>query len=306
MLKQDKATLGEIVGSVTQLVLLIGLCSWMFWSEASHMRSGVLTSSKRVYVLIVPLAISLLLFHRRVELAQSLTKGSIWGCLFILIGLFLYAVTTWPFSFGYIRELAMIPVLIGVVLVTCGWRVLKLSLPMILLVMLSIPIGSRIYARLIIAPETYTLAFAANFLDQLPGVDVVTKGVDLLFRTEDNSGVIALGESNRGARLLFAFSMLGIFVVFSRIRSFGRLVVVAMATIPIILFCNFLRFLCWAVLAVYLGFEPVSVLPRNISAVFSLFLAYGLFYFICTAKINLFVEDDSDKESLDTGESSNA
>lgn len=290
MLSRRELTSDKVAGAVTRLVILLGLFIWMFRPELARIASTAAGSSDWVHTVIIPVMIALLLYLRRAALVKRLSSGSPWGILLLTAGLALYAAATWPFSYGYIRDVAMIPVLAGIVLVAAGWGALRLSLPMLLLVMLAIPLGPRIYARLIILPETYTIQAVAAALGALPGVDTVVKGVDVFFESDFGSGVVALAESNRGVRLLPAFAVLGVFVAFSRIRSIRRLVIVACTAIPIILFCNFFRFLCWAVLDVYAADSPTSPLPRNASTVLSLLLAYVLFAWVSAAKLNLFVD----------------
>jgi len=292
LLNKDENYLFGIFTVIIKLVVLCCLVLWMFWPEVASIISGTTSSSERVHSLIVPFAILLLIFLRRKALTKKLVQGSAWGLLFIIGGLVLYTIATWPFSYGYVHDLAMIPVLAGVVLVACGWRVLKLSLPILLLVMLSIPIGVRIYARLIIQPETYTIGLTAAIIDMLPEVDTVVNGVDLTFKSSRGSGVIALGESNRAARLLLTFAVVGVFVVFSERRTLRRIIMIGFAAIPIILFCNFFRFLCWSILAVYSRFDPLSPFPRMCSAICALLMVYFLFTFISCARLNFFEDVD--------------
>jgi exosortase/archaeosortase family protein len=292
MLNQQEPTSNKVAGAITRLVILLVLFVWMFRPELTRIASTAAGSSDWVHTLIIPVMIALLVYLRRAALAERLSGGSPWGILLMTAGLALYAAVTWPFSYGYIRDIAMIPVLAGIVLVVAGWGALSLSLPMLLLVMLAIPLGPRIYARLIIRPETYTIQAVAEVLGALPGVDTLIKGVDIFFTSNFGRGVVALGQSNRGVRLLPAFAVVGVFVVFSQIRSIRRLVIVACAAIPIILFCNFFRLFCWAVLDVYVADSPASPLPRNASTVMSLLLAYLLFAWASSAKLNLFVDAD--------------
>ncbi len=289
MLSHPEPNSDEVAGPVTRLVILLGLFVWMFRPELTRIASTAAGSSDWVHTLIIPVMIALLVYLRRAALVEKLSGGSPCGILLMTAGLALYAAATWPFSYGYIRDIAMIPVLAGIVLVTCGPAVLRLSLPMLLLVMLAIPLGPRIYARLIILPETYTIQAVAAVLGILPGVDTVVRGVDVFFESDFGSGVVALAESNRGVRLLPAFAALGVFVAFSRVRSIRRLVIIACTAIPIILFCNFFRLFCWGVLDVYVVDGPAGPLPRNASTVLSLLLAYLLFAWASAAKPNLFV-----------------
>jgi len=291
-LKPEEQASHRTVGALARLAVLLALFAWLFRPELAGIVSHATASSEWVHVLLVPLLIGLLAYHRRIALAKSLSGGSLWGIPVLIAGLGLYSAATWPFDYGYIRLVAIIPVLAGIVLVACGWGVFRLSLPMLLLAMLAIPIGDRIYARLIIRPETYTIGAVAAVLGRLPGVDAVVKGVDVFFDSGISSGVVALGQSNRGTRLLPAFAAVGVFVVFSRIRSVWRLTFVACMAVPVILFCNFFRLLCWAILQLYWADDPTSNLPRSVSAVLSLLLAYGLFVLVATVKVNLFTDVD--------------
>ncbi|MCK4753306.1 MAG: exosortase/archaeosortase family protein [Planctomycetes bacterium] len=290
MLKQCEIIVNKIAPAITKLVILFGLCLWLFWPEVTKMIASVSVYSEKAHILVVPVAIMLLIFLRRHALTKNLTDGSMWGLVILVVGLAMYAAVIWPFEFGYAHYVAIIPVLAGAILVACGWRILKLSLPMLLLLLISFPLGSRIYARLIIRPETYTIKATATALNLLPSVDTYVKGVDLIFTSKENSGVVGLGESNRGARLLFASVGIGVFVVFSQIRSFRRIIVAAMAAIPIVLFCNFLRLLCWGLIVTCTKVEPTSLIPRNIATLCSLLVLYSLFVFVCNFRFNLFVE----------------
>jgi len=196
----------------------------------------------------------------------------------------------------------MLPVLAGVVLAVGGWRTLKRCLPMLLLVGLSIPVGQRIYARLIIAPETHTLSATRFVLDQLPGVEVELRGPDFHFTRGQQAGTIALGEPRRGATLAVAFLVIGVFVVFARIRPFWQVALMAMAAGPIVLLCNLLRLLSWGMVTIYGGADPTSAVPRGVAAVVSLAAAYALFALACGILSTLVIETEDDDDVFEQEE----
>ena len=112
----------------------------------------------------------------------------------------------------------------------------------------------------------------------------------------DFSGVVGLGESYRGARLFHPFITLGVFIMFARPRTIWRLLFVSMCGIPILLFCNYIRMLCWALVTIYFKAGVVSMWPRLISSAIYFIIAYGLWILACNIKLNLFVEVDEEEE----------
>ncbi len=300
---QKEITGIEFVGTLIVLVVLLGLCVWAYWPTIARAVSSGLGHSEAAHALITPFAILLLMYLRRGALIENVTGGSGWGIALLVFGFVIYGGAIWPFTYGYAQDVTIVFVLAGVVLVTCGWRVLKLSVPMLLLVLAAIPFGAGLYTRLIIRPETYTIAASAAVLDQLPGVDTLVKGTDLFYSLGQTTGVVGLGESYRGVRLLQPFAALGIFVAFSRTRSVLRLVFVSLCGIAILFFCNLFRLIFFSLVVIYGGIGPTSSLPRTIAAVCSIFVFYGLFALLCSFKLNLFVEIDEEDASSEDEES---
>lgn len=287
-----------------KICVLLGLTVWAYWPEFRMFADVAAGSGDWAHGLVLVPAVLLLVYLRRGELAASLGRGSIWGVLLLLFGLAVYAASTWPFDYGYPRDASVVPVAAGIVLAVGGWRVLKLCLPMLLLLWLSIPLGQRAYSAVIIRPETYTLAATRAVLDQLPGVEVTQSGPDLNFTRGDVAGTVALGEPRRGASLLVTYVVIGVFVVFTRIRPFWQVALVALAAGPISLFCNWLRIVCWGLIAVYTAPDPTSSIPRMAATTCSLLWAYAFFGFGCwiLSRLTLIMEDEEDEGEDDAAD----
>ena len=103
----------------------------------------------------------------------------------------------------------------------------------------------------------------------------------------------------RGARLLVASVAVGVFVVFSRIRPVWQVVVMALLAGPIALFCNLVRMFAWGATTIYGGFGPLSGVPRAVSILASLVLAYVLFALLCVMLDNLVLEVDEEEEDCE-------
>jgi exosortase/archaeosortase family protein len=227
--------------------------------------------------LAAPVLIGLLVWLRRDVLAREPLHPSAWGIALIAAGLVAYAATAWPFNFAYVRRLSIVPVLAGAVLAVCGPRVTWRCLPMVVLALIAINVPTRLYASLIIRPETFTLKAVAAILDTVPGVMVEAKGSDLSWSTDGASGWIALGEPYRGASLMLASAALGLFVTYSRVRPWWHIAILGAAAVPIVLLCNLVRLTVWGLATIWLEAGPLDLRPQSIAIVASLLLAYGLF-----------------------------
>jgi exosortase/archaeosortase family protein len=285
---------------VAAFLVLLCLCLAVFRDEVLSIFRGALALSEWAHALVVPVAIVAIISLRRAEFKRAMTNGSFWGIALIVFGLAMHGGTRWPFSFNYGQEIALVPTVAGVVLVSFGWRIFFKSIPLFVLVGLAVPFGGRMYATMVIRPETYTIKWVAAILERLGGTDIFVRGVDMIFLRNGRSGIVALAETNRGARLMLAFASLGVFVLFCRPRSWPRIFFVGLLGIAAILFCNFVRFLLWASMEVFTGAGPLDRMPRYISGAASLVLVYFAFAFLCwirPLRLNLFVEVEDEGDS---------
>ena len=263
----------QIIAIIQTIVLLIA-CALAFWPEIRAVVGVATHNWEAAHLFAAPVLILILLHQRRRKLARHLTRGSVWGLVIVILALMICLLADWPFNYAYPRRLALVPAVGGSVLAVGGWRVLKLCLPMLLLLMVAIPTGSRYYAFLIIKPEQYTLEAVRTTLDALPGVLVDLSGLDLSYIDESGSGTIALGEPTRGASLLLPFLMICVFVTFARIRPLWQVVVMAVVALPVVLLANYFRLLIFGLVTIYTGAHPQSSVPRVSAAVLSLLFAY--------------------------------
>jgi hypothetical protein len=278
--------------AVVQALILLGLCAVALRANLTIFRDTV-RDPNAAHALAAPLVILVLLLRRRRVLAEELTNGSAWGVVLLGLGIGAYVLATWPFNYGYPRRAAIVPAVAGVILAAGGWRVLKRCLPLLLVLLLAIPTGSRYYAFAIIKPETYTLGAVRATLDLLPGVFVDLSGPDLSYLGGWGTGTIALGEHHRGAALFLAYLTLGVFVTFVRIRPWPHVVCLGAVAPLIALLANYARLIMWGLITIYGRAHPLSAVPRLVSSAAALLLAWGLFVAVAAALRRILVEVES-------------
>lgn len=277
-------------------LVLVGLWGWLFWPDLGRMWTTGLSDKEWAHTLVCPLAVALLVLRRRDVLAASATRGSAMGIVVVLLGLLAYGACTWPFTYGYLRDLAPTVVLAGVILVAAGWGVLKRCLPVLLLIVVSTPLGPRSYASLTLPIDRGTLALTTHLLDTLPDVSLQLVGESLTFTHAGSTGSIAAGEFHPGCSLLLVPLVIGLLVFFSRVRPWWQVLLVAIAAGPILLLCNILRLLIQAVLTIYLQPDPTARSPQYVSALIVIAAGYALFSLACRVAEGLLLEELPDEE----------
>ena len=263
--------------ALIQVLMLTMAALAAFLPEVRSMASLTVTDLESAHALAAPLLILLVFLHRRRLLAESVDRGHWAGLTLVVVGLIILAAASWPFNYGYPRWLALVPVIAGTIVVAAGWRGLRASLPLLLLLLIAIPVGSRFYAFLIIRTETLTMATAAMVLDALPGVMIALDGQDFSYTRGATSGTFALGEPHRGATIFMAYLIVGVYLTFMRVRPLWQIIALAIVSGPILLLCNLTRLVAWGTFAIYRESHPLSQTPRIIATVTALLLAYVLF-----------------------------
>ena len=280
-----------------QLVILLLASLILFWPVWHFVIKNASTLPDAAHALAIPIMILILIWLRRHDLAQRITKGSVWGLVVILFGVLLYGISNWPFRYGYPEKVSCIIVITGIILATCGWRFLFRCLPFLFLLIIAIPTGSRTFARLIIAPETYTIEAVRLALELLPGITISLDGQDIFYYGKDGGGSIALGEPHRGARLFLAFLTICVFMTFIRVRPLWQIITLAILSIPVVLICNFARLALAGVITIYGNDEPASAVPRTVSSILALCLCYFIFGLLIII-INSLIVDPNNSHAL--------
>jgi hypothetical protein len=259
-----------------QAFVLLALGVILFLPVLRLMYGTARWNPEAAHALAAPVLLLLLVYFRRDWIAAGLRRGSIWGVVLLLLAIGIYFLAKWPFNYALVRRTAIAPAAAGIVLAVGGWRVLWRCLPMFLLLLIALPTGTRYYAALVVRPETLTLQAVRATLDLLPGVMVDLTGLDLTYTQGSTKGSIALGVSYRGASLLPSYLSIAVFITFIRIRPWWQVVMMAVASVPLILFCNYARLLVWGLVTIYGDFGPLSTTPRVLATVLSIVLAYLL------------------------------
>jgi len=260
-----------------RLGVLLALFVVAFRGEIGMVLRTAASFSEWSHVFSLPFVAFFFVSCRRDDLRSVLTGGSSWGIVVILGGATVWLVPEALGQFGFAKLLGMWVCLAGLVLAAVGRRTMVRCTPLLLMAGLCLPLGERTMESKSLALQRISLRAAVTALDAMPGIEARVDGTAIAYRAGDAKGVCGLAEQRFSARLMPAYLMVGLYVVFSRRRSRLHIAVLALASLPIGLFCNILRMDVWVAVSALGGFDLVSAMPRNVAFAVSLMVAYGLF-----------------------------
>lgn len=211
--------------------------SWRYESDWSH---GPL----------IPLFSAYLVYLKWEQIRRCPVRHAWPGLGIIGAGLALYL---WALSghllFAYAKPVAMMVTLLGVLILLCGWPMMRhLWIPWLYL-FFAIPLPSRLYFALTDPLRRMAATVAATVLDALPGValEVQRVGSNLEYRYQGATGVIGVADACSGMRSTVTLCAVGVAVAVMSERPTWQRIVLVLSCVPIATFCNFIRVTvtCW-------------------------------------------------------------
>jgi len=229
---------------------------------------------------LIPLFSAYLVYERWQWIRRSPVRYAWSGIVVLLAGLGMYL---WSLSgkllFAYAEPLSMMITLLGIIVLLCGWPVLRHAWLPWMYLFFAIPIPQRIYFALTDPLRRMAATVAATVLDVLPGValEVHRVGSNLEYNYRGSTGVIGVADACSGMRSTVTLCALGVAVAFMSDRPRWQRIVLVLSCVPIATFCNFIRVTvtCW--LHVFVDPKYASGQYHMMLGLLVILLAFGIF-----------------------------
>ena len=254
-------------------------------------------SPKESHGLLIPLFSLYFVYQERHRLRKLVAKPSYWGLL--LIGLSIYGyVFSFFKGFYYPRQIMMISVIGGVVLLLGGWRTVKIVwLPVVFLVF-AMPLPARLYTEITMPMREMASTVAAVLLNALPAVNCEASGVIISGTRLGVDINLNVAEACSGMRLLLAFVALGVAMAWLEPRPIIHRLVLVCSTVPIAILCNMIRVLVTGLIYIYIGSEYAGGTLHTILGMVMLFVAFALYGGLAWIMMNLFKEEEDEESGI--------
>jgi exosortase len=165
-----------------------------------------------------------------------------WGLGTLLFGLLLSAYGIFPGRNDFVWDFGMVVVIFGVVLLLCGWDVMKIAWFPIAFLVCALPWPGLVYSKVATPLQQLAATVAVGTL-QLTGVDAARVGSKIFI--ENGFGLptrtLNVAEACAGMRSLMTFISVAGAIAFLSSRPLWQKIVISLSAIPIAIFCNVMR-----------------------------------------------------------------
>jgi exosortase B len=210
----------------------------------------------------------------RLRLAK-ISPAPIFGWIFLLFGLSVLFLARLQQGLVTFEMFSIIPVIVGCILITAGWSVLRVLLFPIVFLFFAIPMPDWIVEAATVPLKVFISNMVTRIL-YAAGYPVAQNGVMIMIGTYQ----LLVKDACSGMNSIFALSAIGVFYAyeFRRSKKFRSLVLLA-SIIPITIAANFIRVLALVLIAYYGGPDLLEGIVHDLTGI-SLFVVALLLLFL--------------------------
>ncbi len=236
---------GLPVSAWLQVGVLAALLAAVFWPNLRRLilKTNPFTGEANWgHSIVIPVVGIYYLYVNRDALLAAKIKPAWSGLLIMLFGIGTAAWGIYPGRNDTMWDYGMVITIFGVVLLMCGWEVMKVAWFPIVFLFAAVPFPGLVYSRMAM-PLQHIAADVAVFVLQVCGVDAQVKGTNIVMQMglfqEPRS--LNVAEACAGLRSLMTFISLAAAIAFLSNKPLWQKLVLVFSAIPIAIFCNVMR-----------------------------------------------------------------
>lgn len=262
-------------------------CMWRWQNEAADWGHGW----------IIPFFSAYLVKLRWEQIRAQPIVGAWAGMPLIIAGLIGYQLTLWILPFVYLRALAMLVCLLGVVVLLCGLPVVRYIWVPWLYLLFAIPLPRHYYFMLTDPLAQLAGVVAVGFLQILPLDDLDLTGSTIRYLHDGRAGELFVADACAGMRATITLCALGVALTFISDRPWWHRAIMIAACVPIAVLSNFVRVIITCVLHIYVDKRYAEGTWHTLLGLATLVLAFFMFNGLGWVLSNLFTPDDDEGDS---------
>lgn len=276
-----------------KILIIAGLFYFLFRDEITTIVNRWLTDSSWSHGFLIPLFSLYFVNQKKEEILNLKTKPNYLGLFFLICLIFFYFFNiVSPSGYAYFRSISAVAVLGTVVLFLGGWYLVKYTWLPVFFLVFAVPLPAKFY-DLTMPMRKLGASVATAVLNLVPGLEATARGVviDILYNGQRLEPSLDVAEACSGMRLILAFLALGVAMAYLHYRPLWQRIILLVSTIPIAIFCNFVRITITGFIYVLLHPKYTQGIYHDMLGLAMLPLAFSLYGLLAWFMSSLFVEE---------------
>ncbi|MBU0638738.1 MAG: exosortase/archaeosortase family protein [Planctomycetes bacterium] len=241
---------------------------------------------------IIPLFSIWLAYSQWDHIKRAPVTGTWVGLLIMLGGLGVYDVSLWGvLPFGYVRALAMMVALFGVIVFLCGLPMMRWAWLSWAYLFFAIPLPKGIYFMLTDPLRQMAAVVATGVMSLMPDLTIQRAGSVIEYVYKGQFGMIGVADACSGMRSTMTLCALGVAVTFLSARPWWQRIIMVGSCIPIAVFCNFIRVTTTSALHIFVDAKYATGHYHMTLGLLMLLIAFGIFSGLGWVLSHIFVEE---------------
>jgi exosortase len=238
------------------------------------------------------------LYVNRDALLAAPRRTSWTGALIAVSGLLLFGYGIWPGQNDFVKDFGMVVTLFGIVLMLCGWSVMKIAWFPIVFLVCGIPWPGLVYSW-VAGPLQQLAAGVAVDVLQVTGVRAFANGTKIcVYGHGDVMRTLNVAEACAGLRSLMTFISVAAAVAFLSDRMLWQKLIIVVSAVPIAIFCNVMRVAGQGLLDHYVSEQLSENFAHQFVGMVMLVPAFVLILAVGWMLDQVFIEESSDAAAV--------
>jgi exosortase len=221
-----------------------------------------------------------------------------WSLAVTLFGLGAFVYGIYPGQNDYVKDLGMVTTLFGLVLMMCGWGVMRIAWFPIVFLICALPWPGLVYSW-VAGPLQQLAANVAVDVLKITGVNAGCSGTKIIMANPvlgQPPRVLNVAEACAGMRSLMTFIAVAAAVGFLSARPLWEKLVITASAVPIAIFCNVVRVSGQGLLDHYASEKLSEGFAHQFVGMMMLLPAFFLILGVGVLLDKLFIEEVDDRE----------
>lgn len=260
---------------------------WYYWTNSADWSHGP----------IIPLFSAYLVYTRWDRIRRCPIRHTWIGLVLMLVAIAAYNYSLWALVIGYIRPMAMMLCLLGIVIFLCGLPVVRHIWVPWLYLLFAIPLPKGVYFAITDPMRRIAATVATAVLSLHPDLDIERVGSSIEYYYGSEFGRLGVEDACSGMRATMTLCAIGVAVAFVSERPWWHRAVMIAACIPIAVLCNVIRVTATCSLHIFVDPKYSTGTYHTALGLVTMMVAFGAFLGLGWILNQLFVERSEDDET---------